>query len=230
MKLVAQAAALEAERFARPSHVSSPGSGTLTSSLEPHLEPLFELAARLLAFDDAHAERCLEAQLDSSGAAPAREPLCAVILTEAGQLVRRVLASSRAKEGGLPEGMRYFEPPDQRRAKEGSLAFAFAFRVAAVKIASLTASEHVDEAVDLCLDGFAFSRDLAASSLLGAVSSDGMRRRLVAPCARAFDVASTNGQAEALDALQTIDGSMPRLSTLLTVIGSQARSKCMAGS
>ena len=242
-RLVREARSFHGDEWPRPSHHEPAVPGRFAQALTPliaELELLPELGPSALtcprgedALDEdeefynadeelfAHTqaqeeltEQCLrvsrgEAPLDT---APWE---CLEELSTHRELLHRVLATTRAEIGGLPEQVGSLARPEDGELVGLELLRRVA-RLAALETRVLRAEGRPEEAVDTCLDGLALSREVSlGAGMYGRGLSAQCHELLFLPCAAALEAAPLERQREALEQLARLRQGYPPLSAVL---------------
>ena len=210
-RLVREVNALAKARHPRPSHVTPAKPGTFAEHLEPLMGEVLRLyRERPGALRDSASEWPCLAVLE--GRAPVSElpPSCLAALEQGRELVTRVLEATHAEEGGLPEGLGPLASPAHAHARDGMLALQYVVRLAGLETRLRLARGKAEEAVDVCLDSLALSRELAGGGLLGHMVSAAGHGALYRPCADALDAAPWERKRSAVTQLSRLaEGLVP---------------------
>ncbi|MGZ3460315.1 MAG: hypothetical protein ACXU86_17645 [Archangium sp.] len=215
--LVAEARALTlaSERVTRPPHTDEPLPGTLAEALGPLMPEVVRLYDSQPKPPEPVSQACAEVR---EGKRPLAElpRECREALEQGRPLMQRVLRTSRAEAGGLPEGLRALDDPHHPNQRVGMVALQNILKLAALDIRFQLEAGQADAALETCLDGLALARDLAAgSTLLGAMVSAAGHGILFPPCSEALNHASLKDVQRAEVALRHIrEGQAPLSSAL----------------
>jgi hypothetical protein len=188
-RLVREAQALARAEYARPSH----GLPTLPGSFAERLEPLMDELRRLYqqrpeAPEEQTGQWPCRPVMEGSAAASELPARCREALERSRAQVRRVLEATRAEVGGLPEGLRALAAPGDGRKGDPGMALMYGVKLAALETRLLLAEGRVEEAVDVCLDTLALSRELTlGGGLIGQMLSASAHGVAYRPCAAALD-------------------------------------------
>jgi hypothetical protein len=166
------------------------------------------------AFAALH-EQCREV---ASGTAPLETmpPPCRKELEEGREIMRRVLAATHAKKGGLPAGAGSLSRTDSYLHPSGMSALGRVVQLAALETRLLLAAGRREQAVDTCLDALALSRELSlGGGLHGGKLSASTQELAYRPCAAALDAASVERKRQALEQLARLWEGLPPPSALL---------------
>jgi hypothetical protein len=216
-RLVREVDAVARARYPRPSHVTPARPGRFAEHLEPLMGEVLRLyRERPEALRSAAAGwPCLAV---TEGRAPVSElpPPCREAVERGWEGVARVLAATHAEEGGLPEGLGPLVAPSHPYASDGLLALLHLVRLAGLEARLRLARGRAEEAVDLCLDALALSRELAAGGgLVGHMVSASGSETLYRPCAAALDAASLARKRSAVTQLARLaEGLVPFSQTM----------------
>lgn len=181
--VVADANALAARRYPRPSHLAAPEPGTFGEALSPLLPDLIAANEAYKALPPATVELCTAAWSKAVGQRlPA--PCLRLVLEGRGRVAPLLRATHRA-EGGVPPEASPLNAPDV--AMPRLLALQHGARLVALTVADLVAAGKGAAAWELCNDGFALGRDAAhGGALLGMMISTAIVGILTVPCAAAL--------------------------------------------
>jgi len=219
-RLTREAHLLEEEVFTRPSHVSPALPGTLADALRPLSNDISRASHGLAWLDSERVDPCLSV---IAGQTPVTSmpPECAEVLQEGRDLMRRVLHATRAEQGGIPRALRHpvtgyyllFSPLDALPSTlptPGHLRNLA--RVAALEMRLLLDQRHFGEAVDLCLDTVALSRELAlGGGVHERLQSAQVLEMAYPPCAAALAAAPVERQKQAAEQLTRLSQGWPSL-------------------
>lgn len=216
-RLVAEANALARTKYPRPSHVTPALPGTFGEHLEP-------LMGELLGLYRARGEPFRSRDLPGfpcSGVIEGREPVsalpsaCREELEKGREWVARVLAATHAEAGGVPEWMRNESPPPPHSEPDRQVLL-YVVRRAALETRLLLAEGRAAEAVDMCLDALALSRELALDGEDPGQSASSAGMMLAYhPCAEALDVAPLERKREAAGQLSRLAEGFPPFSRVM---------------
>jgi hypothetical protein len=242
-RLVRDARRFDGDDWPRPSHFDPPVPGRFAQALAPllpELESLPELAPNELTSPNGDPELDLESggtaydneleaytqadealvgqcRLVSRGDAPLETAPweCLELLREHRELIHRVLATTRAEIGGLPENLGSLARPIED-IPQGINLLSRVAELAALETQVLRAEGRPEEAVDTCLDGLALSRELSlGAGMYGLELSAQSHDTLFLPCAAALEAAPLERQREAREQLARLRQGYPPLSTVL---------------
>jgi hypothetical protein len=214
-RLVREAQDLERATHPRPAHVPSPGPGTFAQAVQPHLDALVSAYGTKPQLTGDLAQRCREVA-DGKVAPEALAPECRQVLERDRALMRHVLAATHVQEGGLPEGLDVLSDPNHPYQRHGLPVLLHPVRLAAMEMRLLLAAGQAEQAVDLCLDALAFSREAGlGGGLIGRMLSSGGYDIAWRPCAAALDAAPVARKRRAVDQLARLrEGLAPYSQTL----------------
>jgi len=232
-RVVSEANAFEGAVHPRPAHVTPPTPGTFAQAVEPLLPEVFKLpepepdtVPRPEGDDDvaseawsraftALGEQCREV---AAGLAPLETmpPPCRRELEEGREIMRRVLAATRAEKGGLPAGAGSLSRDNSYDYPSGMHALSRMVQLAALESRMLLAAGRSGEAVDTCLDALALSRELGlGGGLHGGKLSASAQELAYRPCAAALDAALVERKRQAIEQLAWLWEGLPAFSSLL---------------
>jgi hypothetical protein len=241
-RLVREARSFHGDDWPRPSHHEPAVPGRFAEALTPllpelelmpelapneltcprgedalHEDERYDVDAELFAHEQARVELEEQCLLVSRGEAPLDTAPweCLEQLRTHRELLHRVLATTRAELGGLPEQLGSLARP----AAEEPVGLALLERVvrlAALETQVLRAEGRPEEAVDTCLDGLALSREMSlGAGMYGLSMSARCHDVLFLPCAAALEAAPLERQREALEQLARLRQGYPPLSVVL---------------
>jgi hypothetical protein len=234
-RLTREARAFEGDEWPRPSHFTPPVPGRFSEALTPllpELEALPVLEPHPLASPHGEAESDEEAEAYSEAydaleqqclsVSRGEAPLgtapweCLELLRENRELVHRVLATTRAETGGLPESLGSLARPGDTEEPLGLNLLERVVELAALETQVLIAGGRPLEAVDTCMDGLALSRELSlGAGMYGLELSALGHDTLYLPCAAALDTAPVERLHEAREQLSRLRQGYPPLSAVL---------------
>jgi hypothetical protein len=211
-RLVREVNALARARHPRPAHVTPALPGTFAEHLDPLMDEVLRLyLERPEALGASSSEWPCAAVVE--GRAPVSElpAVCREAVEGHLELVARVLAATHAEEGGLPETVGALASPVHPHGRQGMAALEYVVRLAGLETRLRLAQGKAAEAVDLCLDSLALSRELAAGGgLRGHMVSATGYGVLYQPCADALDAAPLARKRSAMTQLARVaEGFVP---------------------
>ncbi len=232
-RVVREANALEGAPHLRPSHIFPPSPGTFAEAVAPHLAEARELAepepdtvprpegddeaaseAWSKAFE-ALRERCLEVTAGKLPLETLPAP-CRRALDQGRQVMRHVLAATHAEVGGLPMGAGSLSRPSFSRQASGMRALERVVELAALETRLLVEEGHAEQAVDICLDALAVSRELSlGGGLPGGQLASSSQQLAYRPCAAALDQAPVERKRQALMQLARLREGRPSPAAML---------------
>jgi hypothetical protein len=168
---------------------------------EPGPSPQDEDEAAWDAWSEARDELRKQCTAVASGEAPLHAmPLpCRKALDEGREVMQGVLAVTHAEKGGLPVGAGSLSRPDFPFQPRGMRALERVLELAALEMRVLLAEGRGEEAVNLCLDAMALSRELSlGGGLHGSKLAASSLELVYRPCAAALDAASVERKRQAL--------------------------------
>ncbi|MDY7226219.1 hypothetical protein [Hyalangium rubrum] len=232
-RVVREANDFEGALHPRPPHIGTPTTGTFARAVEPLLaearelpEPEPDSMSRPEGEDEvaseawskafqALREQCLDVTVGKLSLEKMPAP-CRKALDQGRQVMRRVLAATHAEVGGLPAGAGSLSRPSFSREPSGMRALERVVELAALETRLLVAEGHAQEAVDVCLDSLAVSRELSLGGALhGSQLSASSQALTYRPCAEALDKASVERKRQALVQIGRLREGRPSFSAVL---------------
>ncbi|NPC87040.1 hypothetical protein HPC49_53780, partial [Pyxidicoccus fallax] len=217
-RLVREANALEQERYPRPSHVTPARPGTFAEHLEPLLgdaRQLYDERPRELRVHVARKVPCL---MVVTGERPVSElpSACREAVERGWERVSRILAATHAEEGGLPRSVGVMPSRGREAADATRMALLHVVELAGLETRLRLARGSAAEAVDVCLDALALSRDMTLGGGLAwhwysALSHEVLYRA----CADALDAAPLARKRSAVTQLSRLAEGLASLSRTL---------------
>jgi len=141
--------------------------------------------------------------------------------TEADELwpwAASALRCTHAPGLGQEPGVGAFADWDHPRAADGGLLVQTIARLAAIRVLVSTAEARPGDALTVCADGLALSRDSALDGgLIGSMLAVAMTGRLVPACGQALDAASPEQRVRFLEELSRIRKAFPSFADVLEV-------------
>lgn len=214
-RLIHQARALEETPFRRPSHGVPPTLGTFAEALTPLLPELTQLHTSLPQLDPETHGQCEKFARGSLGLEALPEP-CRQSMERVRGLLHRVLAATRAEEGGLPAHLRHMNGslPSRRDSHKDLNAVWWLSHQGPREVRWLLAQEQQAQAVEVCLDTLALGRELASSNGPDLRPSS-TYKELYPPCAQALAAAPLERQRQAAEQLLRLRQGLPSLADAL---------------
>lgn len=213
-RLVADASALAADQAARASHVASPAPGSFGDALSPHLAALDAGAARKGEGKDeekarADADKERRAVQDGKKAIADLPGYWRQALERDGGAALGLLAATHAQTALGPPGLRAIVGQESSQQRPSWRGVLYGGKLGALSIRERLGRGQAQEALGLCVDGQALSRDLAYNGLLAAMVGVVNSGFFLLPCSAALDAAPAAAKRAAARQLLAIRAALP---------------------